>query len=410
MKSWKKTFLIIWTGQALSLLSSSIVQFAIIWWITIQTGSASALAMASIAGIMPQIVLGAFIGVWVDRWDRKKIMIFSDLGIAFFTLVIGALFYLQVVEIWHIYILLAIRSVGSAFHFPSMQASVPLLAPESQLTRIAGINQVLYSISSIAGPALGALCCELLDMDVIVLIDVAGAIWACSALAFVKIPKVTPDPDAKNKNVMHDLKDAFYAIYCNKGLFALMIAWLIAVFFFVPVDTLFPLMTSGYFGGSAVELGIVEVCFGVGMLIGGGVMGIWGKNKGRVNLINGGLIVMGFCYFFAGVLTMHQFYLFAALVFIMGISVPIFNSPIMSLLQTEIEPNMLGRVFSLVDTIALLPVPFGLIFVGTITDRIGISNIFVIAGIAITLVGVVCFFIKPLMALNKERKKEEQKE
>ncbi len=402
MKMWKKTLFIIWTGQALSLLSSAIVQFAIIWWITIQTGSASTLAMASIAGILPQIVLGAFIGVWVDRWDRKKIMIFSDLGIAFFTLLMGALFYFDLVEIWHIYLLLAIRSIGSAFHFPSMQASIPLLAPESQLTRIAGINQVLYSISSIAGPALGALCCELLEMDVIVLIDVAGAIWACSTLAFVKIPKVKPKSD--DKNIIRDLKEAFNAIYSNKGLFSLMIAWLIAVFFFVPVDALFPLMTSGYFGGSAFELGIVEVSFGIGMLLGGGIMGIWGKNKGRVNLINGGLIVMGFCYFLAGMLTMHQFYFFAVLVFIMGISVPIFNSPIMSLLQTNIDPNMLGRVFSLVDTIALLPVPFGLIFVGTITDRIGISNIFLIAGAAIISVGMVCFFIKPLMALNKEKK------
>lgn len=402
MKMWKKTLFIIWTGQALSLLSSAIVQFAIIWWITIQTGSASTLAMASIAGILPQIVLGAFIGVWVDRWDRKKIMIFSDLGIAFFTLLMGALFYFDLVEIWHIYLLLAIRSIGSAFHFPSMQASIPLLAPESQLTRIAGINQVLYSISSIAGPALGALCCELLEMDVIVLIDVAGAIWACSTLAFVKIPKVKPKSD--DKNIIRDLKEAFNAIYTNKGLFSLMIAWLIAVFFFVPVDALFPLMTSGYFGGSAFELGIVEVSFGIGMLLGGGIMGIWGKNKGRVNLINGGLIVMGFCYFLAGMLTMHQFYFFAVLVFIMGISVPIFNSPIMSLLQTNIDSNMLGRVFSLVDTIALLPVPFGLIFVGTITDRIGISNIFLIAGAAIISVGMVCFFIKPLMALNKEKK------
>lgn len=404
MKTWKKTLFIIWTGQALSLLSSAIVQFAIIWWITIQTGSASTLAMASIAGIMPQIVLGAFIGVWVDRWDRKKIMIFSDLGIAFFTLIMGVLFYYNLVEIWHIYILLAIRSIGSAFHFPSMQASIPLLAPESQLTRIAGINQVLYSISSIAGPALGALCCELLEMDMIVLIDVAGAIWACSTLAFVKIPKIHSNSD--DKNVKRDLKEAFLAIYSNKGLFSLMIAWFIAVFFFVPVDALFPLMTSEYFGGSAFELGIVEVSFGGGMLIGGAIMGIWGKNKGRVNLINGGLIVMGFCYFLAGMLTMQQFFFFATLVFVMGIAVPIFNSPIMSLLQTNIEPNMLGRVFSLVDTIALLPVPFGLIFVGAITDRIGISNIFIIAGIAIVLVGIVCFFIKPLMALNKEKKSD----
>lgn len=212
---------------------------------------------------------------------------------------------------------------------------------------------------------------------------------ACSTLAFVKIPKVLPS--SETKNIKRELKDAFRIIYNNKGLFALMIAWLVAVFFFVPVDSLFPLMTSKYFGGTAIEMGIVEIVFGGGMLIGGAIMGIWGKNKGRVTLINSGLIVMGTCYLLAGVLTMYQFYIFAALVFIMGVSVPIFNSPIMSLLQTNIEPGMLGRIFSLIDTIALLPVPFGLIFIGIITDTIGISNIFLIAGMAIMLVGFVSF-------------------
>ncbi|MFT3994090.1 MAG: MFS transporter [Dysgonomonas sp.] len=400
MKSWKRTFAIIWTGQALSLLSSSIVQFAIIWWITMQTGSASALAMASIAGIIPQILLGPFIGVWVDRLDRKKIMIISDLSISAFTLALGILFYFDVVAIWHIYILLAARSVGSAFHYPSMQASVPLLAPESQLTRIAGINQTLYSIANIAGPAIGAVCCSLLPMQTIVLIDIAGAVWACSTLAFVTIPKAPPVE--QHNNVWRDLRASFLVLYQNKGLFAMTIAWLIVVFFFVPVDSLFPLMTSRYFAGGAVEMSAVEIAFGVGMLIGGGAMSIWGNNKGRVKMINSGLIVMGFCYLLTGFLAPTQFILFITLVLVMGISVPVFNSPIMSLLQTNIEPGMLGRVFSLMDTLILLPVPFGLIFIGTISDTIGVNNIFLIAGVAIIVVGIACFFIKPLMNLDKE--------
>lgn len=400
MKSWKRTFTIIWTGQALSLLSSSIVQFAIIWWITIETGSASSLAMASIAGIVPQIILGPFIGVWVDRLDRKKIMIISDLSISLFTLALGVLFYFDVVAIWHIYILLAARSVGSAFHYPSMQASVPLLAPESQLTRIAGINQTLYSIANIAGPAIGAVCCALLPMQTIVLIDVAGAVWACSTLAFVTIPKAPPVE--QHNNVWRDLLASFRVLYHNKGLFALTVAWLIVVFFFVPVDSLFPLMSSVYFGGGAVEMSIVEIAFGIGMLVGGGAMSIWGKNTGRVKMINTGLIIMGFCYLLAGFLSHTQFYLFSTLVLVMGITVPVFNSPIMSLLQTNIEPGMLGRVFSLMDTLVLLPVPLGLIFIGAISDNIGVNNIFLISGAAIIVVGVACFFIKPLMALDKE--------
>lgn len=399
MKSWKSTFLIIWTGQAMSLLSSSIVQFAIIWWITIEMGSAKSLAFASIAGIMPQIILGPFIGVWIDRLDRKLIMIVADLSIAIFTLILGLLFYLQVVEIWHIYILLAIRSVGSSFHYPAMQASTPLLAPKEQLTRIAGINQTLYSIANIAGPAIGAVVCQMISMQYIVLIDILGAVWACSALAFVTIPK--PPPIEQHGKVLKELAATFRVLYSHKGIVAMMTAWLVAIFFFVPTDSLFPLMTISYFGGNAYQMSLIEIAFGVGMLIGGAAISVWGSNKGRVKLFIWGLIALGSCYLFSGFLLPHQFILFVVFVFAMGVAVPVLNSPTNSLLQTHIPSGMLGRVFSLLDTLILLPVPFGLMMVGTVSDAIGIENIFLIAGVAIVLVGVICFFIKPLNDLDK---------
>lgn len=382
----------------MSLLTSSIVQFAIIWWITIEMGSAKSLAMASIAGIMPQILLGPFIGVWIDRLDRKLIMIVSDLGIAFFTLILGALFYFEVVEIWHIYILLAIRSVGSSFHYPAMQASTPLLAPESQLTRIAGINQTLYSIANIAGPAIGAVVCQAISMQYIVLIDIIGAVWACGALLFVTIPKAPPIE--QHGKVLKELAATFRVLYSHKGIMAMMTAWLVAIFFFVPTDSLFPLMTISYFGGDAYHMSVVEIAFGIGMLVGGAAISIWGSNKKRVRLFTWGLVALGMCYLLSGFLRPHQFILFATLVFAMGLAVPILNSPTSSLLQSHIPAGMLGRVFSLLDTLILLPVPFGLMMVGTLSDAIGIENIFLIAGIAIVSLGIICFFIKPLKALD----------
>lgn len=156
MENWKKTFGIIWSGQLASILSSSVVGYAIIFWMSIETGSAEVLALAAIAGMLPQSLLGPVVGVYVDRWDRKRTMILADSFIAFCTLILAVLFWFDVAQMWHIYILLACRSVGSAFHTPSMQASVPLLAPEAQLTRVAGVNQIINSLSNIIGPALGA--------------------------------------------------------------------------------------------------------------------------------------------------------------------------------------------------------------------------------------------------------------
>lgn len=280
-----------------------------------------------------------------------------------------------------------------------MQASTPLLAPESQLTRIAGINQTLYSIANIAGPAIGAVVCQTIAMEYIVIIDIAGAIWACGALLFVTIPKAPPIE--QHGKVWKELKASFNLLYANKGIMAMMTVWLVAIFFFVPTDTLFPLITIDYFGGNAYHMSIVEVAFGIGMLVGGAVMGIWGSNKGRIKLFTWGLVALGMCYLLSGFLQPQQFVLFAALVFAMGLAVPLLNSPTMSLLQTHIPPGMLGRVFSLIDTLILLPVPLGLMVVGTLSDAIGVVNIFLIAGTAIVTLGIACFFIKPLKALDK---------
>lgn len=190
MDNWKRVFAIIWTGQFLSILTSSIVNFAIVLWLSLETGSAEVLAFATMAALLPQSVLGLFTGIFIDRWKRKRVMIMADSFIAFCTLILAVLFYFDLAKISHIYVLLALRSVGSAFHMPAMQASVPLLAPKSELMRIAGINQVIQSVCNIAGPALAGLFITMMKMTNILLLDVAGAAFAClyrSALSLFPI-------------------------------------------------------------------------------------------------------------------------------------------------------------------------------------------------------------------------------
>lgn len=188
MNNWKKKFIIIWTGQLFSILSSSIAQFSIVLWISLKTGSAEVLSFATIAALLPQAVLGPFAGVFVDRWNRKWTMIGADSFVALCSGIIALLFYLDTVELWHIYFLLMLRSVGGAFHTPAMKSSVPLLAPEKELMRIAGINQAIQSVCNIGGPALGAILLLAFDMSLVMLLDVFGAIIACTALLFVYIP------------------------------------------------------------------------------------------------------------------------------------------------------------------------------------------------------------------------------
>jgi DHA3 family macrolide efflux protein-like MFS transporter len=184
-KSSVKSFFLLWTGQAVSLFGSQLVQFALIWWLTKTTSSATVLAMASMVGFLPQVVLGPVIGVLVDRWNRRLIMLVSDSAVAAATILLGYLFWLDVVQVWHVFVILFIRALAGSFHFPSMMASTTLMVPESQLTRIQGLNQVLQGGLSIASAPLGAILLSLLPMQGVLAIDVVTALFAIGPLFVV---------------------------------------------------------------------------------------------------------------------------------------------------------------------------------------------------------------------------------
>ena len=156
-KDWARRFFAIWTGQVFSLFGSAIVQFALIWWLAQKSGSATVLALATLAGLLPTVVLGPFAGALVDRWNRRRIMMIADTTIAAFTLLLAYLFATGTVQIWHIYVILVVRALGGAFHFPAMAASTPLMVPENQLTRVNGLNQTLQGVNALIAPPVGAL-------------------------------------------------------------------------------------------------------------------------------------------------------------------------------------------------------------------------------------------------------------
>src|SRR5512147_1378352 len=151
-KNWASRFFTIWTGQAFSLFGSSLVQFALVWWLTQKTGSATVLATSTMAALLPQVVLGPFVGALVDRWNRRIIMIVADAAIALATAVLIYLFASGKIQVWHVYAMAALRSLGGAFHQPAMTSSTSLMVPEKHLARIAGANQTLGGLTSIFAP------------------------------------------------------------------------------------------------------------------------------------------------------------------------------------------------------------------------------------------------------------------
>ncbi len=401
MENWKKIFAVIWSGQLASVLSSSVVGYAIIFWMSLETGSAEVLAIAAIAGMLPQSLLGPLVGVYVDRWDRKRTMILADSFIALCTLGLAVLFWLGVAEMWHIYLLLACRSAGSAFHMPAMQASVPLLAPESQLTRIAGVNQIISSLSNIAGPALGALLLNLTSIGNILLLDVAGAAIACTSLLFVRIPN--PERNTRQAGLRRELKEGFAAIGAVKGLGGLFTVAVIILFFIMPVGVLFPLMTLQHFGGGSYEMSLIEIVWGGGALTGGAIMGARIYKVNRVLLINVMNMLVGASFLLSGLLPPTAFVWFALLTASEGIAGGVFNASFIAVVQSRIDSAVLGRVLSLYFSFGLLPSALGLLGTGFLAQHVGLTNTFVISGSVIIAVAVAACFIPALMQLDRKK-------
>ena len=401
--TWKRTFAVIWSGQAVSILSSSIVAYAIVFWMSVETRSAEVLALSAIAGMLPQAVLGLFVGVYIDRWDRKRTMILADSFIALCTLGLAALFWSGRAELWHVYVLLACRSVGTAFHVPAMQASVPLLAPERQLTRIAGVNQVITSFSDLAGPALGALLLSLTSIGNILLLDVIGALFACTTLLFVRIPN--PERPDRRPNLWRELREGFAAMHSHPGLgwfFALaVVVW----FLIMPVGVLFPLMTLNHFGGGTWEMSFVEIIWGAGALIGGAIMGARNYPINCIVLINLMYLTVGLSFLGSGLLPPTGFYAFAALTAAAGISSSVFNASFVSVLQTRIEAGLLGRVLSLYRSFGLLPSALGLLSTGFLAERVGLTTTFILSGSLICLIGLGAFCLPSVTRLDQRPRK-----
>lgn len=278
-KNWAVRFFSIFTGQAFSLFGSSLVQFALIWYLTEKTGSATVLATASLFGMLPQILLGPIAGTVVDRGNRRLIMIVSDALIAVSTLALAYLFWSGQVQVWHVYLALTIRSAGGAFHYPAMASSTTLLVPKEQLARVAGANQTLQGLVNIVAPPVGALLIAAMPTHNVLLIDVLTALMGITPLLIFSIPqppRLDATESAPRASFLQDLGAGFKYMASWPGLLMLGLMATVLNFLLAPTSALTPLLVTKYFGKGALELGSLDSFFGIGMILGGITLGVWG--------------------------------------------------------------------------------------------------------------------------------------
>ncbi|MDM1044726.1 MFS transporter [Myroides sp. 1354] len=402
-RKWVQTYVFIWSGQFISMLTSYAVQFAIIIWLSLEHRSAEVLAFAGISGMLPQAIIGTFAGVFIDRWNRKKVLIVSDIFLALCALVISFLLQNDTINLNWIYLMLGLRSIGNAFHSPAMQTVAPLLVPKKELIRVAGINQMLQSVSGIVGPAVGTLAITYMPISTVLYLDIIGAIIAIVSLVFVHIPHIKTEAKLSICYVIKDLKDGLNNVLTNKGLTLLFLYAIMVTFFIMPTAIMFPLLTTEYYNGGKWEMSVIEIAWSVGMLLGGTALGFFRIKTKKITLVNTMHVLLGTSFLLCGLIPSTWFIGYAVLTILGGIALSIFSASFTTIIQLEVVSNMLGRVFSIYYSLAVLPSVIGLLFTGALAEEIGISNSFLLSGSITILIGIVSFLSPVLMKIGKSK-------
>jgi DHA3 family macrolide efflux protein-like MFS transporter len=391
MQSWKKNTALFLGGQALSLFGSMLVKYAIGWYITLETQSGAMLTIAVITGFAPTFFISPFGGVLADRYNRKYLINISDAVVALASLALALLFMAGYKFIWLLFICAAISAIGTGIQTPAVSAFIPQITPREHLQRVNSINSTIQSIAMLASPVLSGALFAFASIEALFFIDViTAAIGISIVFFFVKVPPPQNDKNdtpgkapykASTGKYLHELKDGF--IYVWNHAYIRQICFISACFLFAaaPVSFLTPLQVARDFGPDIWRLTAVEIVFLCGMTIGGIVLSVWSGFKNKAYSMAVSCAVFGLCSAMLGITASFPVYLVC--MGILGLVMPLYNAPSMTLLQTNVEDVFMGRVFGVFTMISSIMMPLGMLIFGPLGDIIKIDILLIGTGIFI---------------------------
>ncbi|MCH1984343.1 MFS transporter [Ruminococcus sp. OA3] len=393
---WKQKFITVAFGQTVSLVGSSAVQFALIWWIASETQSPLMLGMSGMVAYLPVILLSPLAGVLADRVNRKLICITADMFIGLAAAVFAVIMWKYELPVWSALIVLLVRGIGSTFHQPSIQAIIPQIVPPQELVRANGWSQFMQSGAFMLGPVIGAALYAAFPLPVVLLSDLAGAAAASGLLAVVRIPEMPKEHERTHKKFLREFKEGIDVFFEDRKLLVLIIAETVCMVFFLPLASFYPLMTSSYFRGSAWHASAVELSFAVGMMAAAVLFGSVFKVKNKIRMSYIGLLGIGISSAACGVLppAMQFFWVFVVSCGFMGAFGNIHTIPFMAYMQENIDPLKMGRAFSVVGIVSSLAMPVGLLIGGPVAEKIGVNMWFLVTGLICIIVTAVSIGIE----------------
>ena len=391
-RSTFRSYLLFWSGQLVSLLGSSISQFVIIWWITLETESTLYLALASVLGLAPIVILGPLAGVLADRWNRKLLILAADLFQALTTLALILLFLFDVAAIWQVLVLLTLKGVFQAFHMPSVFAIIPTMVPRERLSRMNGVNYLFTSAVSLAGPVVAALLLGLWTITQILWIDVVTFLVALAPLLIIRIPSVLKEQD-KSSSFRRQFEEGFGFIRKARGLLPLIMLATAVNVLLTPLGTLLPYYVKFDHFGAASDLAFVMAFIQGGMLAGASIMSVIKVTKRKTTIIASSMYILFLGYILVALTPTGLFWFMATSGFIQTFCIPMIDVLAMTILQTAVPVEMQGRVTSVTVSLAHAAQPIGMFLSGVVTVFIGTANFFLgCAGLGLMILTLSWFF------------------
>jgi DHA3 family macrolide efflux protein-like MFS transporter len=391
MPGWKKKVTVFLVGQTVTTFGSLLVQYALLWHLTLTTKSGVVLALAAVFGFLPQAVVSIFAGVWADRVNRKLMIILSDSTIALATLGLAFFMLSGVDDLWLIFLVMAVRSVGAGIQMPAISALIPQIVPTDKLMRVNGINSSVQSSLLIIGPVAAAGIYSTVSLAAILFVDVVTAVIGLSLLATIAVPTLSRAASNDKPSYFTDLKEGLNYIFSHDLVRWVMVIYSIVFLLVVAPSNLSPLMLVRTFGGDVWLLTVLELSFGIGMVAGGALMAMFATKMDRLGLMVGTSILFGVLAVVMGFTT--NLILFYTLFFLIGLAVPAFSTSSMTLLQETVEPERQGRVFGFVGIVMAVAMPLGMAVLGPLADIVSVEILLIATGALTVLIAVVAVLL-----------------
>ena len=388
---WRQKVAVFLVGQTISTFGSMLVQYALFWHLTLTTKSGVVLALAAIFGFLPQAIVSIFAGVWADRMNRKVMIIISDSTIALATLVLAFFMLSGVEDLWLIFLVMAVRSVGAGIQMPAISALLPQIVPTEKLMRVNGINSSVQSSLMILAPVAAAGIYSTISLAAILFIDFATAVIGLSLLATIAVPTLARAARDDKPSYFTDLREGMKYIFSNDLVRWVMAIYAIVFLLIVAPSNLSPLMLVRTFGSDVWLLTILELSFGIGMVAGGALMAIFATKEDRLGMMVGTSIIFGVLAVVMGFTT--NLIVFYSLFFIIGLAVPAFSTSSMTLLQETVEPERQWRVFGFVGIVMAVAMPLGMAVLGPLADIVSVETLLVATGLITVAVAVVAVLL-----------------